>query len=265
MTNASGEFRATKLSPCTTPDSAAAQRATVTITARSADGAAVTAEAKLAAAHGPASRADARRLPLHSCSPLAVPTAIFACPIFSPAATQMIDAAASLPGVRLAVVAQEPLAALPPRLAERLAGHWQVRDVTDAAQLGDAVAGLTAHLGAIDRLFGAFEQLQVPLAETRARFGIPGMRPDAAHRFRDKALMKETLRTAGVPVARTSSCSVPTRRGPSWPRSGFRSWPSRRPAPARATRSASSTPRRSNTGSPSSRRTPTVRCCSRSS
>lgn len=131
-----------------------------------------------------------------------MPTAIFACPTFSPAAIQMIDAAASLPGVRLAVVAQEPFAALPPRLAERLAGHWQVRDVTDLAQLGHAVAGLTTQLGAIDRLIGAFEQLQVPLAKTRARFGIPGMRPDAAHRFRDKALMKATLRDAGVPVAR---------------------------------------------------------------
>ncbi len=48
MTNASGEFRATKLSPCTTPDSAAAERASVTITARSADGA-QSADAKIAA------------------------------------------------------------------------------------------------------------------------------------------------------------------------------------------------------------------------
>jgi hypothetical protein len=48
MTNASGEFRATKLSPCTTPDSAAAQRATVTFTARSADGA-LSADTKIVA------------------------------------------------------------------------------------------------------------------------------------------------------------------------------------------------------------------------
>jgi biotin carboxylase len=133
-----------------------------------------------------------------------VPTAIFVCPIFSPAATQMIDAAASLPGVRLAVIAQERLEALPPRLAERLAGHWRVRDVTDPAQLGEAVAALAERLGTIDRLIGAFEQLQVPLAQTRAALGIPGMRPDVAHRFRDKALMKETLRAAGIPVARHS-------------------------------------------------------------
>jgi phosphoribosylaminoimidazole carboxylase (NCAIR synthetase) len=131
-----------------------------------------------------------------------VPTALFACPFFSPAAVQMIEAAASLPGVRLGVVAQEPLSALPGPLAARLAGHWQVRDVTDARQLADAVQGLQRQLGGIDRLFGAFEQLQVPLAEVREQFGIAGMPSAAARRFRDKALMKETLRAAGVPVAR---------------------------------------------------------------
>jgi biotin carboxylase len=138
-----------------------------------------------------------------------VPTAVFVCPIFSPAATQMIDAAASLPGVRLAVIAQDALAALPARLAARLIGHWQVTDVTAADQLVHAVSALAARLGAIDRVFGAFEQLQVPLAEVRAELGIAGMRPEAARRFRDKALMKETLRAAGVPVARHALVTEP--------------------------------------------------------
>jgi len=48
MTSAAGEFRATKLTPCTTSDSVAAERITVTVTARTADGA-VQAEARLAA------------------------------------------------------------------------------------------------------------------------------------------------------------------------------------------------------------------------
>jgi len=54
----------------------------------------------------------------------------------------------------------------------------------------------------VHKLFGAFEQLQVPLAEVREHFDLPGMRPDAARRFRDKALMKATLRAAGLPCAR---------------------------------------------------------------
>jgi formate-dependent phosphoribosylglycinamide formyltransferase (GAR transformylase) len=131
-----------------------------------------------------------------------VSTAIFACPVFSPAATQMIEAALSLPGVHLGVVSQDPLERLPADVASRVGAHWRVPDVTDTTQLTAAVTQLRARLGGIDRLFGAFEQLQVPLAEVRALLDIPGMRPDAARRFRDKALMKETLRAAGVPVAR---------------------------------------------------------------
>ncbi len=134
----------------------------------------------------------------------AVPTAIFACPFFSPAATQMIGAALSLPDVRLAVVAQQPLHDLPSELASRLAGHWQIPDVTDSNALLHAVNALRTPLGSIDRLFGAYEQLQVPLAEVRAALNIDGLRPEAARRFRDKALMKGTLRAAGLPCARHS-------------------------------------------------------------
>ncbi len=114
----------------------------------------------------------------------------------------MIEAAVALPGVRLAVIAQQPERDLPPHLGKRLVGHWQVGDVTDRAQLEWATRGLGRQLGSVDRLFGAFEQLQVPLAEVREALGVPGLHPDAARRFRDKALMKATLRAAGVPCAR---------------------------------------------------------------
>ena len=129
---------------------------------------------------------------------------------------QMIEAAVALPGVQLGVVAQQPLDDLPERLASRLVGHWQVHDVTDSAQLTWAVRELHTRVGSVDKLFGAYEQLQVPLAEVREHFNIPGMRPYAARRFRDKALMKATLRAAGVPCAahcsgrcRSASCSKP--------------------------------------------------------
>lgn len=114
----------------------------------------------------------------------------------------MIEAAVHVPGVRLAVVAQQPRETLPTMLGSRLAAHWQVGDVTDPAALRVAVRGLSRQLGGLDRLFGAYEQLQVPLATVRSEFGLPGMRPEVAARFRDKALMKQTLREAGVPCAR---------------------------------------------------------------
>ena len=127
---------------------------------------------------------------------------VFVCPIFSPAATQMIEAALAVPHVRVGVIAQQPLASLAPTVAERLAAHWQVDDVTNATSLEHAARALGASHGVIARCFGAYEQLQQPLAMVRERLGIPGLSSDAAHNFRDKARMKEALRAAGVPVAR---------------------------------------------------------------
>ena len=127
---------------------------------------------------------------------------VFVCPIFSPAATQMIEAALAVPHVRVGVIAQQPLASLAPTVAERLSAHWQVDDVTNATSLEYAARALGASHGVIARCFGAYEQLQQPLAMVRERLGIPGLSSDAAHNFRDKARMKEALRAAGVPVAR---------------------------------------------------------------
>lgn len=127
---------------------------------------------------------------------------IFVCPIFSPAATQMIEAATNVPAVHVGVIVQQPLNALAPSVATRLAAHWQVDDVTNVASLEHAVRALGATHGAIARCFGAYEQLQQPLAIVRERLGIPGLSSEAAHNFRDKARMKDALRAAGVPVAR---------------------------------------------------------------
>lgn len=115
----------------------------------------------------------------------------------------MIEAALALPDVRLAVIAQEPQQALPPVLAGKLAAHWQLPDVTDAEPLERAVRGVQSLAGSpVSRLFGAYEQLQEPLAMVRERLDIPGMRPATAVRFRDKGVMKDTLRQAGLPCAR---------------------------------------------------------------
>lgn len=127
---------------------------------------------------------------------------IFVCPFFSPAATQMIEAALNLTHVRLAVVAQQPLAELAPAVGSRLMAHWQVADVTNADQLAGAVSAIAAAHGAVARCFAAYEQCQLPLAQVRERLGIPGLPSAAAHNFRDKARMKDVLRAAGVPVAR---------------------------------------------------------------
>jgi phosphoribosylaminoimidazole carboxylase (NCAIR synthetase) len=131
-----------------------------------------------------------------------MPTVFFAAPYLSPSAARMVTATASLPGVRLGVVSQDPQEHAPAEVRAAIAQHWRVDDVTDLDQLTGAVDALTTRLGLPDRLFGAYEQLQVPLAQLRERLGLPGLPVEAAVNFRDKARMKDVLRAAGVPVAR---------------------------------------------------------------
>lgn len=111
----------------------------------------------------------------------------------------------SLPArARVAVISQQPLQHLSPEIRARLVGHVHVRDITDA----DALEGALRHLGAavfdgrIDCCFAAYEQAQYPLAIARERLGIAGMPSAVAMRFRDKSVMKDLLREAGIPVAR---------------------------------------------------------------
>ena len=131
-----------------------------------------------------------------------MPIVFFAAPYLSPSAARMVTATASLPGVRLGVVTQDPQENAPPEVRAAIAQHWRVDDVTDLDQLAGAVDALTQRLGRPDRLFGAYEQLQEPLAQLRERLGLPGLPVEAARNFRDKARMKEALRAAGVPCAR---------------------------------------------------------------
>lgn len=128
--------------------------------------------------------------------------AAFVAPFLLEATTRFVVSAARLPGVRLGLVTTEPAARLPPQLREHLAAHWQVDDALDPRQIDEGVRGLSGQLGRVDRLVGALEQLQVPLAEVRSGLGIEGMDEQTAHNVRDKARMKSVLRAAGVPCAR---------------------------------------------------------------
>ena len=128
-------------------------------------------------------------------------------PHFLENTNRYIKAFAELDGVRLSVISQDPERGLPPALRERLAGHFQVPNVGDAEQLARALKGLQRGVGPVDRLTGALEQLQLPMAEARALADVPGMRPGIARRFRDKDRMKEVLRAQGVPVAASALVS----------------------------------------------------------
>jgi phosphoribosylaminoimidazole carboxylase (NCAIR synthetase) len=128
--------------------------------------------------------------------------AAFVAPFLLPATARFVAAAAQLPDVRLGVITTAPADRVPPELARHLAAHWRVDDALDPRQIVDAVQGISGQIGRVERLVGALEQLQVPLAHARECLGIPGMDAGTARNVRDKARMKEVLRAAGVPCAR---------------------------------------------------------------
>jgi hypothetical protein len=129
-------------------------------------------------------------------------TAGFVAPYLLDTTTRFVEAAAALPGTRLALVTCEPADRLPPQLKDSLAGHWQIEDPLDAGQIAWAIEGLGEQLGPVQRLLAVLEQLQVPLAQVREHLGIPGMDAVTARNFREKDQMKTVFDSAGVPCAR---------------------------------------------------------------
>ena len=127
---------------------------------------------------------------------------VFVAPFLAETTQRFIRAAANLAGVRLGLVSQDPPEHLPGDLRSTLAAHWRVDDGMDPAHIAEAVRRLSRRIGPAQRLLGALEQLQVPLARVREELGIEGMTVDVARNFRDKSRMKDVLRAAGIPCAR---------------------------------------------------------------
>ncbi len=125
---------------------------------------------------------------------------VFAAPLLSDNAFAMVRAAATLPGVQLAVITHDGADCL--RELQGMVRHWRVDNILDVEQLVWAATALSERFGPVTRLFGAYEQLQGPLAEARQRLGLPGMSVETANNFRDKARMKTLLRQSGLPCAR---------------------------------------------------------------
>ncbi|CAM2068635.1 ATP-grasp domain-containing protein [Sulfidibacter corallicola] len=126
----------------------------------------------------------------------------FVAPFFLRATLQFIDGAASLSGVRLALITQDHLEKVPPDLRAKLAYFDRIDNALDATQIQDAVRRAAQKLGPVTRLLGTLEDLQEILAEVRQTLNISGMGTTAATNFRQKSRMKEILRASGIPCAR---------------------------------------------------------------
>src|SRR5262245_59862303 len=139
-----------------------------------------------------------------------MPTAVFVAPYFVETTMRFVAAVARQPGVRFGLITHEPEAKLPAELRPHVTGYIQVSDCLDPRQLAAAGPAMAGRSGPVARLIGTLEELQVPLAEVRARFQIPGLGLESAHLFRDKSRMKDALRAAGLPCARHQLCGDAT-------------------------------------------------------
>ena len=136
-----------------------------------------------------------------------VPTILVA-PVLAEATRRFVEGTAGLDEVRLGLITQEPGTRIGAPLLDRLAGVERVADGLDPQQIAVAARRLAGRIGRPHRMFGALEQLQVPLAEVRQALGIDGPSVEVATNFRDKSRMKDALRRAGVPCARHRLCTT---------------------------------------------------------
>ena len=119
--------------------------------------------------------------------------AIFVAPFLMAATLRFLEGAASLEGVRLSLISQDPAERVPEPLRRRLAGHWRVGNGLDPEEIVAGARRLQRELGDATCLFGPLEQLQVPLAVAREHLGLAGLSIEAAENFRDKSRMKTVL------------------------------------------------------------------------
>ncbi len=132
---------------------------------------------------------------------------VYASPLIRDDIEQFLRALLRIDGVRLALLTQDRPQRLTPDLADALVALERVEDSLDTGQVHRALQSLKNRFGPIHRLLAVNEQIQVPLAEMRERFGVQGMGVEAAVNFRDKARMKYLFEQNGVPCAR-SGCAT---------------------------------------------------------
>ena len=99
-------------------------------------------------------------------------------------------------------VGDTPREALPAAVKPYLADYLTVPRVLDENDVMERVSGWLRGR-AVDRVLTNWEPLVILAARLRERWGMPGMSVDTVHGFRDKELMKERLRAAGLRVPRS--------------------------------------------------------------
>lgn len=126
---------------------------------------------------------------------------VFLSPIYPP---EMIEYTRGLAEVGATVygVGDTPREALPARVKPYLHDYLRVPRIMDEEDVMQRVTNWLRGT-TIDRVLSNWEPLVILAARLRERWGVPGMSVDAVQGFRDKQLMKERVRAAGLRVPKS--------------------------------------------------------------
>ena len=126
---------------------------------------------------------------------------VFLSPAFPPEMIQYTRGLAEV-GAEVLGIGDTPRFALPAAVKPHLHDYLEVPGILNE---DDVIARATAWLRGktVDRVLANWEVLVMLAARLRERWGLPGMSPDTVHGFRDKELMKERVRAAGLRVPRS--------------------------------------------------------------
>jgi len=127
------------------------------------------------------------------------PHIVFIEPRFPPNQKHFIRALAEV-GVRISAIGEGSKDSLDGELRHWLTHYEEVRNVTDAPSVLQAVQHIQHHAH-VDRLEATVEAHIMPTAQVREAAGIPGTSVRTAYLCRDKPAMKAALRAGGVPCA----------------------------------------------------------------
>ena len=123
---------------------------------------------------------------------------VFLAPSYPPEMQQYTRGLAEV-GANVFGVGDSSRRGLPPTLKPYLADYLQVPRIMDEE---DVIKRVSAWLRGrrIDRVLANWEPLVILAARLRERFGLPGMSVDTVTGFRDKMLMKDRVKAAGLRV-----------------------------------------------------------------
>jgi biotin carboxylase len=126
---------------------------------------------------------------------------VFLSPGYPPEMIQYTRGLAEV-GAEVYGIGDAPPSGLPPEVRPYLHDYLQVPRILDEEDVMDrATVWMRGHT--VDRVLANWEVLVLLAARLRERWGLPGMSTDVVRGFRDKELMKERVRAAGLRVPRS--------------------------------------------------------------